>query len=144
MTPKKTELTAEDFIAAVSLLIKRVRVDAPREMREFTWTQKSVLKYLEKGPATSAELARREGVKPQSMGVAIALLEKMELIERKPHPTDGRQMNIKLTAKGVAFRKRVKEATETWISRALENLDKEERETLFKATELMKRIVEKQ
>jgi len=144
MAAKKTELTAEDFVGAISLIVKRVRADAPHEMRELTWTQKSVLKHLEEGPVTSAELARREGVKPQSMGVAIAVLEEMEMIERKAHPTDGRQMNIKLTSKGVALRKRVKEAKETWIARTLESLDRGERETLLKATELMKRMVEVQ
>ena len=144
MAAKKTELTAEGFVAAISLIVKRVRADAPREMRELTWTQKSVLKHLEKAAATSAELARLEGVKPQSMGVAIAALEEMELIERKPHPTDGRQMNIKLTSKAVALRKRVNEAKETWIARTLESLDREERETLLKATELMKRMAEVQ
>ncbi len=51
------------------------------------------------GPATTADLARAESMKPQSMGTTIAALEEMGIVERKPHPTDGRQMNIELTAK---------------------------------------------
>ena len=57
------------------------------------------------GPATTADLARAEGVKPQSMGATIAALEEKGIVERKPHPTDGRQMNIALTAKGATVRK---------------------------------------
>jgi DNA-binding MarR family transcriptional regulator len=142
VTEKTKEFTAEDFIMAISLVVRRIRADAPPELRDFSWTQKAVLSHLEKGPATSAELARVEGVKPQSMGVAIALLEEMDLVEKKAHPTDGRQMNIKLTAKGIALRKRVTEAKETRIAQAFAKLDKQELAILFNATELIKRMME--
>jgi DNA-binding MarR family transcriptional regulator len=142
MSGKTAGFTAEDFMMAISMVVRRIRTDAPPELRDFTWTQKAVLSRLEKGPATSAELARAEGIKPQSMGVAIALLEEMQLVERKPHPTDGRQMNVKLTAKGVALRKRTKEAKETWVAQAFARLDKQELSVLSRATELMKRMLE--
>ena len=78
---------------ALGLLVRRIRADAPPELQEFSWTQKAVLSRLEKhGPATAADLARAEGVKPQSMGTALGLLEKKGLVERKAHPTDGRQI----------------------------------------------------
>jgi DNA-binding MarR family transcriptional regulator len=142
MTERAKECTAEDFGIAISAVVRRIRADAPRELRDFTWTQKAVLSRLEKGPATSAELARAEGIKPQSMGVAIALLEEMGLVERKPHPTDGRQMNVKLTAKGITLRKRVREAKETWLAQRFAKLGKQELALLSKATELLKRMVE--
>lgn len=144
MSVLKTNKSAvEDLALAIGLLVRRVRADAPPELREFTWTQKTVLSRLEKnGPATTADLARAEGVKPQSMGTALALLEKMGLIERQAHPTDGRQVNIKLSARGVALRKRVKEATHIWFSQAIAKLERHEQATLFKAGELIKRMVE--
>jgi DNA-binding MarR family transcriptional regulator len=142
MTEKAKTFTAEDFIMAISMLVRRVRADAPPELRDFSWTQKAVLSRLENGPATSAELARAEGVKPQSMGVAIALLEEMDLVEKKPDPGDGRQMNVKLTAKGIALRKRVKEVKETWVAQAFAKLDKQQLAILFNATELIKRMLE--
>ena len=92
---KNNEVAVEDFAMALGLLLRRIRADAPPELREFSWTQKAVLSRLEKdGPATAADLARAEGVKPQSMGTALGLLEKKGLVERKAHPTDGRQINI--------------------------------------------------
>lgn len=142
MMNKRREFTAEDFRQAISAVVRRVRADGPPELREFSGTQKAVLARLEKGAATSAELARAEGIKPQSMGAAIALLEAMELVKRQPHPTDGRQMNVKLTAAGVALIKRVREAKETLLARAFAKLDKQERATLFKASEIMKRMME--
>ena len=138
-----SKVAVEDFALALRLLVRRIRADAPPELREFSWTQKAVLSRLEKnGPATSADLARAEGVKPQSMSTALALLEKMGLVERKAHPTDGRQINIKLTTKGIALRKNTKEATHGWLSQAIAKLDRQEQTTLFKAGQLIKRMAE--
>ena len=95
------------------------------------------------GPATTADLARAESVKPQSMGATIAALEEMGLVERKPHPTDGRQVNIVLTAKGAAVRKSAKDAKTTWLAQALAQLDEQERQTLLAAGAIIKRLVEK-
>ena len=133
----------EDLVLAIGLLVRRIRADAPPELQEFSWTQKAVLARLERsGPATAADLARAEGVKPQSMGTALTLLEEMGLVEREAHPTDGRQIFLKLTAKGTALRKSVKEAKHTWLSQAMAKLDKEEQATLFRAGDLIKRMVE--
>jgi DNA-binding MarR family transcriptional regulator len=77
------------------------------------------------------------------MGTTIAALEEMGMVERKPHPTDGRQMNIEITAKGAAVRKSTKEAKRTWLAQAIDQLDERERETLFKAGEIIKRLAEK-
>lgn len=95
------------------------------------------------GPATTADLARAESMKPQSMGATISALEEMGLVERKPHPTDGRQVNIELTAKGAAVRKSAKDAKRTWLAQAMAQLDEQDRETLFKAGDIIKRLVEK-
>ena len=140
---KNSEVAVEDFAMALGLLVRRLLADAPPELQEFSWTQKAILRRLEKhGPATAADLARAEGVKPQSMGTALALLEKMGLVERKAHPTDGRQINIKLTARGITLRRKTKESTYAWLSRAIAGLDSREQTTLFKAGELIKRIAE--
>ena len=141
---KNSEVAVEDFAMALGLLVRRIRAGTPPELQEFSWTQKAVLRRLEKnGPATSADLARAEGVRPQSMSTALGLLEKMGLVERKPHPTDGRQINMKLTARGITLRRNAKEATYAWLSRAIAELGRQEQITLFKAGELFKRMAEK-
>jgi DNA-binding MarR family transcriptional regulator len=134
---------ADEFALALGLIVRRVRAKAPAELREFSWTQKSVLSRLEgAGPATSAELARAEGVTPQSMGTAIGVLEELGLVERKAHPKDGRQMVVRLTAKGKSLREHTRAAKETWLAQALEKLDKQELAILLKASEIMKRMAE--
>jgi DNA-binding MarR family transcriptional regulator len=52
-------------------------------------------------------------------------------------------VHIELTAKGVAVRKSAKDAKRTWLTQAIAQLDEPERETLFKAGEIIKRLAEK-
>ncbi len=141
--PRKTFDTAvTDFAQAIGLLVRRVR--AASASHELSWTESLVMARLAKdGPATTADLARAEGMKPQSMGATVAALEEMGIVERKPHPTDGRQVNIELTAKGAAMRKSAKDAKRTWLAEAIAQLDEQERETLFRAGEIIKRLAEK-
>jgi DNA-binding MarR family transcriptional regulator len=141
--PRKTvEMAVADLIQAIGLLVRRVR--AASASHELSLSESAVLARLAKeGPATIADLARAESMKPQSMGTTIAALEEMGVVGRKPHPTDGRQMNIELTAKGAAVRKSAGDAKRTWLAQAVAQLDEEDRETLFKAGEIIKRLVEK-
>lgn len=141
MTGKKLDNAVIDFTHAVGLLVRRVRAAAASE--ELSWTESLVMARLAKdGPATTADLARAEGMKPQSMGTTIAALEKMGIVERKPHSTDGRQMNIELTAKGAALRKSAKDAKLAWLAQVIAKLDEEEQKTLFAAGEIIKRLAE--
>src|ERR1700743_2586898 len=134
---KQTEASVSEFVLALGQLVRKIRSTAPSELHELSWTQKAVIARLDKdGAATTADLARAEGVKPQSMGTAIALLEEMGVVERKPHPSDGRQVNIQLTAKGKAMRKDTREAKQSWLLQAIEKLDKQEQATLFEAGEI--------
>jgi DNA-binding MarR family transcriptional regulator len=142
MSPEELEPATSDFIQAVGLLVRRVRSAA--QSQEISMTESAALSHLDKnGPATIADLARAEGVKPQSMGATISSLEEMKLVERKPHPTDGRQMNIVLTPNGLALRKATFAAKRSWLIQAIIELDESERETLFKAGEIVRRLAEK-
>jgi DNA-binding MarR family transcriptional regulator len=139
---KNLEISVIDFTQSIGLLMRRVRAAAASH--ELSLTEAAVMARLDKdGPATTADLARAEGMKPQSMGTTIAALEEMGMVERKPHPTDGRQVHIALTAKGAAVRKSAKDAKQTWLAQAVAQLDEGERVTLFKAAEIIRRLAEK-
>ena len=141
MARKSFEAEVADFLRAMGLLVRRVRAAA--SSHELSLTESAVLARLAKdGPATIADLARAESMKPQSMGTTVAALEQMGMVERKPHPTDGRQVHIELTAKGADVRHSVKDAKHSWLAQALAKLDEQEQETLFKAG-IIKRLVEK-
>jgi DNA-binding MarR family transcriptional regulator len=142
MSRKNFEIDVFDFGQTVGQLVRRVRAAAGSQ--ELSWTEAAVMARLARdGPATTAELARAEGMKPQSMGTTIGALEEMGMVERRPHPTDGRQMNIELTARGAAVRKSAKDAKQTWLAQAIAQLDEQEQQTLFAAGRIIKRLVEK-
>jgi DNA-binding MarR family transcriptional regulator len=135
------DASVADFVHAVGLLVRRAR--AVSAAQELSWSESAVMGRLDRdGAATTADLARAEAVRPQSMGATIAPLEERGLVARKPHPTDGRQVNIVLTAKGAAVRKSSKDAKRTWLAQAIAGLDDKDRETLFAAGEIIKRLVE--
>lgn len=138
---RANDLEVADFAQAISLLMRRVRAAAASE--ELSLTEAAVLARLSReGPATTAELARAESMKPQSMGTTVAALEEMGMLERKPHPTDGRQLILQLTAKGAAARKSAKDAKRTWLAQAIAQLDKQDQARLFAAGEIIKRLAE--
>ena len=143
MQRKTQEDAATELALALGLLMRRVRSAAPAESHELSWTQKAVMVRLDgEGPATIAELARAEGVKPQSMGATVAALEEMGIVERKPHPTDGRQMNIALTTKGARVRRDARIAKQTWLAQSIAKLDAGEQKKLPALTALIKRLGE--
>jgi DNA-binding MarR family transcriptional regulator len=142
MVGKTFDDNVTNLMLAIGLLTRRVR--SAVASNDLSWTQKTVMALLAKeGPATAADLARAEGMKPQSMGTTIAELQELGLVDRKPHSTDGRQMLIELTAKGLAVRKAASDEKRTWLSKAIAKLDKEERDTLFAAGDIIMRLVEK-
>jgi DNA-binding MarR family transcriptional regulator len=140
--PRKTfDIAVTDFGQSIGLLVRRSRAAAASH--ELSWTETAVLKRLaNEGPATTADLARTQGMRPQSMRTILATLEEMGMVKRKPHATDGRQVNIELTAKGTAVQKSVGDAKRTWLAQAIAQLDEQERETLFAAGRIIKRLVE--
>jgi DNA-binding MarR family transcriptional regulator len=142
MARKTLEASSIELAQSIGLLIRRIRAAAAGH--ELSLTEAAVLKRLElDGPATTADLARAESMKPQSMGATVAGLEEGGLVERKPHSTDGRQLLIHLTAKGRALRLSNRDAKRTWIAQAIAQLDDSDRETLFKAGDIIKRLAEK-
>src|SRR6202453_4653450 len=141
MPRKPLESAVIEFAHAIGLLVRRVRAAAASQ--ELSLTEAAVMAHLAKdGPATTADLARAEGMKPQSMGTTVAALEEMGMVERKPHPTDGRQVNIELTAKGARMRKEARIAKQTWLAQAIAKLDAAEQKSLPALTALIKRLGE--
>ncbi|MGF6241961.1 MULTISPECIES: MarR family winged helix-turn-helix transcriptional regulator [Paraburkholderia] len=135
------EQSVLDLMQALGLLIRRTRNESYGG--ELSMTEALVMSRLAKdGAATTAALARAEKMKPQSMGTTITSLEDMGIVTRTPHATDGRQMLIELTPKGVQLRKKNVEAKLMWLSQVIAELDAEERDTLFRAAGIIKRLAE--
>lgn len=139
--PAPLEMAVTELSLAIGQLLRRLRADTNPD--GLTWSQTMVLARLDKaGPMTTADLARAEGVKPQSMGATLAELENEGLVSRQPHPTDGRQILFALTEAGIQARHRRSAAKQKWLLEAMARLTPSERETLMSAVVLIKRLGE--
>jgi DNA-binding MarR family transcriptional regulator len=142
MTQEPFATSIADLTQAIGLLVRRVRAATASD--DFSLTEAAVLGSLAKGgPLTTAELARAQAVKPQSMGAIIAALAARGLVARRPHPTDSRQVHIELTATGAELRKRSSEAKRTWLAQAIAGLEQRDQETLFAASDIIRRLGER-
>jgi DNA-binding MarR family transcriptional regulator len=133
---------AQELRALFGRLKRRLRDQA--HIGDLTPSQTSVLLRLEKdGPATASNLARAEGMRPQSMGPLVAALEAAGLVSGASDPSDGRQTILSLTD---ACRKWIEEgraARQDWLTRTIQaRLSLQEQEDLAASVELLKRLAD--
>jgi len=141
MRGKAFDLAVTEFTEAVGLLVRKSRAAAATH--ELSWIEAGVLKRLaQDGSATTADLARSSGMRPQSMRPIVAGLEQGGMIERRQHATDGRQVNLVLTEKGAASWKSLSNARRTWLTQSIGQLERHEQETLFAAGKVIRRLLE--
>ena len=135
------ETAVAELLRSTGQLLRRLRAES--NPSELTWSQMAVLARLdEEGAMTTADLARAESVKPQSMGGALAILEQDGLVQRQSHPTDGRQVLFALTEPGIAIRRRNSHLKREWLSAAMAKLTPTEQRSLIAAAALIKRLSE--
>ncbi|MFJ4767966.1 MarR family winged helix-turn-helix transcriptional regulator [Streptomyces uncialis] len=85
------------------------------------------------GPMTMRELAERMSCEPSNATFVVDKLEKRELLERRPHPTDRRAKRLVLTPRGTALREQLLELLGE--DSPLARLTQEERATLQRLLE---------
>jgi DNA-binding MarR family transcriptional regulator len=133
------EVAVTELLSVTGQLTRRLR--AVSNTRELTWSQVAIMARLEEaGPLTTADLARAESVKPQSMGGTLAAMEEEGLVERQPHPTDGRQILYALTDEGREARRKVSLAKREWLLAAIAQLSQAEQKTLLAAVDIIRRF----
>jgi DNA-binding MarR family transcriptional regulator len=133
------ETAVADLLRATGQLLRRLRTES--NPNELTWSQVAILARLdEAGSMTTADLARSESVKPQSMGASLAALEQEGLVQRQSHPTDGRQVLFALTDNAIATRRHRSHLKREWLSAAMAKLDPTEQQSLIAAAALIKRL----
>ena len=137
--PKPSEVHAADLMQSVGVFLRRVRSEGSPE--GLSWSQAAALSRLHRqGPLTTADLARAERVKPQSMGALLAELEQEGLVRRQAHPTDGRQILFSLTEAGTETRRQRHAAKLAWLTTAIGQFDPGEQRTLVDAIALINRL----
>lgn len=140
--PIRTLADAALLRSAVSTLARRLRTQHPAD--DMGTTEMVILgRLLRVGSSGAAELARGEGLQPQSITRALRSLEDRGLVRRGTDDADRRRAVIEITAKGEARLRAALFGRITWLSRALEGrFTPEERATLRAAAKLMQRLAE--
>ena len=93
----------------------------------------SVLSLVAHNPGiTSRQLCTTLNVLPPNLVGLIASLEKRGLIERRPHPSDGRAMGVHLTPAGAELTARAEETAAQLEVDATSRLTAAERKTLIR------------
>ncbi|MEU5939568.1 MarR family transcriptional regulator [Micromonospora sp. NPDC047548] len=124
---------------AITRLNRRVRQARP--VGDLTVTQLSALTSLKlAGALTPRELADAERVQPPTMTKIVAKLEERGLVQRTPHPTDGRQVILAATEGGRAVLDQFERARNEWLASRLAALTEDERDTLRRAAEILQQI----
>lgn len=133
---------AEELRALVGNLRRRLREEA--HPGDFTSSQLSVLSRLHReGPATLTELARSEGMRPQSMSAIVSALEAAGFVGGTPHPTDGRQTILSLTATARETIAADRAAKDDWLFRVIRSkLSPDEQVALARGVALLGRLIE--
>ncbi|MFF0542418.1 MarR family winged helix-turn-helix transcriptional regulator [Nocardia thailandica] len=138
--PSDVRALAGDLSLAVVRLTRHLR--GRRADSQISLTQLSALATLAReGAMTPGALAGKERVQPPSMTRVIASLSDMRLVDRRPHPTDGRQIIVSLSPAGRAVIADEAQAREAWMTEQLAGLSAEEIELLTRAVAIMNQLV---
>ncbi|WP_336087174.1 MarR family winged helix-turn-helix transcriptional regulator [Nocardia sp. SSK8] len=138
--PSDVRALAGDLSLAVVRLTRHLR--GRRTDAQISLTQLSALATLARdGAMTPGTLAGKERVQPPSMTRVIASLSDLELVHRRPHPTDGRQIIVSLTPAGRALVADETHAREAWMTDQLSVLDSQQLAVLDQAVAIMNEIV---
>jgi len=103
---------------------------------------KAIATLVNEGAMTPGALAIRERVRPPSMTRVIASLAEMGLVDRSPHPVDGRQVLVSVSESGAELVKENRRARQEWLAKRLATLDSDQRDTLRSAADLMLALVD--
>lgn len=124
---------------AITRLNRRLRRTRP--IGDITIAQISALQSLDAaGALTPRELAEVERVQPPTMTRIVARLEERGLVQRTPHPTDGRQVILAPSPLGRELVGEYRRVRDEWLAQRLARLSAEERDTLQRAAEILDRI----
>lgn len=132
------EELAEQLREVAVALRRRVRAEADEEV--LPYPQLAVLKRLDEGSASTADLARAEAMTPQAMGEIVAALEGAELVSRRADATHGRRLLVSSTAAGRRALAASRAARLRWTAQVIaEQFSADEQRTLAEALSLLRR-----
>ena len=132
---------AGDLRVAVTHAVRLIRQQ--RSSEQITDGQYAVLATLScEGPMTPSALADDQHVQPPHMSRTINALVDAGLVQRGEHPTDGRQVLVRITEAGQDEVRETRRRRNEWLAGRLARLTPDERVVLAQASVLLRRVTE--
>jgi DNA-binding MarR family transcriptional regulator len=145
-TPEKTVRTDAGLASELRLSVMRLRRRLAAERHPdnlLSMGQLAILGALYRnGDQSVGELAALERVQPPSMTRTVNCLADGGYVERRSHPSDGRQVMVTLTDEGRSVLLADRARRDEWLARQLARLSADERAVLRKATPILQRLAQ--
>ncbi|MFN8381557.1 MAG: MarR family transcriptional regulator [Anaerolineales bacterium] len=109
---------------------------------DITVEQFHVLRYVRRGSGSMSELATAKNISRPAISQAVDVLVKKGLLTRIQSKTDRRFVELALTEDGNALLDTVFKETRGWMKGRLSKLSADELETIAKAMDIMKTMME--
>ena len=122
-------------------LLRRMRAHAG-DAESLSLTQDWAVALLIENPMSGAELARVQGVRPQTMSTALAGLERAGYVRREPDPADGRRVVLHPTAAGIAAHEDSRARKQQWLQQALADVGADDLRALDGGLDILDRIAD--
>lgn len=118
-----TDPLDETSLAALAHELRTTSGRLTRALRDrggrmgLTASQSEALGFVHReGPMTVTALAKRIGIRSQSAGATVAVLDELGLVTVAPHPTDGRQKVLTATTKAHELVAQSRTLREDWLA----------------------------
>lgn len=132
---------ASSLRVSVARLNRRLRTERGDTEPSVSAGGVAVLGLLNRdGDRTVGQLASAERVQPPSMTRTVTCLEQDGLVERHAHPSDGRQVMIRLTQSGRDLLAADRRRRDAWLACRLRELSPEDRAALRQAAPILERL----
>ncbi len=112
------------------------------EKFDITVEQFHVLRYVRRGKDCMSELATARNISRPAISQAVDLLVRKGLLTRAQSTQDRRYVELSLTDSGNALLDTVFKEARAWMKKRMSALSAEELETIAKAMEAMKKMLE--
>jgi DNA-binding MarR family transcriptional regulator len=125
---------------SVMRLSRRLRNQRAAD-HQLTANQLGVMSTVNRhGALTIGEIAALEKVRPPSTTRTVSSLEALGLAVREAHPTDGRQVVVRLADEGRRILAEDRKRRDAWLARRLRELSPDEKEILRQAAPILERL----
>lgn len=129
---------ANDLRVACQRIARRVRFESTSDVAPHQFSV--LVGLLNGGPLTPTQLAGRDSVSTPSMTRTINCLADKGLVERSPHPDDGRQILVTLTDDGRGVIDSTIASRDTWMLNHIDGLTADQHALLRQAADLLSEV----